>query len=632
MAAFYDPSAEQDDTTTPAPAPPPQQAATQSQPFYAVNEDVPEDDTDTSTTTTPPTTGGSDTASSSTGTDTTTPPPTDGDPNPPTQPPMTPPPAPQGTAGYTQWQQSMTAAGYTADQIAQMYSQQYDASGRPIGGRGGYGGAGGNGFYDQPPYPYDYGDSDPGTGYVGQNQPPADSLNDWNPGQVYTGNDETPLEGDGQTFTPDDSTVDAADDTHAVNWDVTEEQTVQGQMNQITQNMSTNPVFQSLAASLERAQAAHGGENSLMAETAAYNGVVGMAFQIASADAATYARSAEFNASTANQFALSNRQFMQQALLSTQNYQQSQVLQDQQIQGNLRSVSMQIAGTLQNTQIGANAQIASSQIGAAAQRYSADAQRAAAAASAAAELGAARIQQQTALSSIQANFESQWTLNEQQQGHSLELSDRQTDNSIRHDIIAGNQQFGQQMTLQMNADNNANLRQLMGGISQIGSTPGLTGEQQANATNQLTQMYHTNANMGASFYGSSGYGLSSGASGANVTGNTAGFTPMNAGTPGGPVGTTPSYDQYGDYLSYGQGGYTMFAPPVTPFYGGTGLTTSQGGIPMYGSNTDFEASTGNSVDYNNQLTGSNPLGNRPGQTTGGANYTGFLPPEEVGGP
>jgi hypothetical protein len=506
-----------------------------------------------------------------------------------------------------------------------------DQNGNPLvappGQAPGPGQVGYNGGAAGQPYPYDYGDSNPGTGYVGQNMPATGDLADWHPGQAYTGDTETPLQGTGETFTP---SMDPNEGPQAVNWDVTADQTVQGQMDQLTQNMSTNPVYQSLAQSLERAQGAHGGQNSLMAESAAYNQVINLAYNVASQDAATYARSAEFNASTANQFALSNRQFMQQALLSTQNYQQSQVLQGQQIEGNLRSVSMQIAGQLQNTQIGANAQIASTQISAAAQR-------AAASTSAAATLGAAHIQQQTALQSIQANFESQWSLNEQQQGHALELNDRQTDNQIRSTIVQGNMQFGQQMTIQMNADNNANLRQLMGTVGQIGSTPGLTGEQQANAINQVTQMYHTNSALSAGFYGSSTYALNSGQAGAAVTGTpytpgmmgpTSGAAgPGPTGTPGGPIGTTPSYDQYGDYLSYGQGGYTMSAPPVDPFYGGSGLVTSQGGIPSYGSNLDYEHQTGDTVDYNNQLTGSNPLGNNPGQTTGGGNYTGFLPPE-----
>lgn len=557
-------------------------------------------------------------------TDTTTPPPDQqpppGQPPGPTQPPLEGYQQGMSPSDYASWYQSMTAAGYSAQQINE-YKQSVLQ-----GGTGRVGSSSSQDtFYGPPPYGFNYGSGDPGTGYVGQggwagegtpDEPGVigEDLGDWRPGDVYTGTGTH--SGDflmtDETFTPDNSSVDAAAGTSMTPWDVTAEQTVQGQMNIITSHMQDNPVYQSLAASLERAQAAHGGENSLMAETAAYNGVVNLAFQVASADAATYARSAEFNASTANQFALSNRQFMQQALLSTQNYQQSQVLQSQQIEGNLQSVSMQIAGQIRATSIGANAQVASAQIGAAAQIRSASI-------GASAALGAANIQRRTALDSIQANFEGQWALNEQGQAHNLEMSDRTTDNAIRHDIIQGNQTFGQNLTLQMNSESNANLRQLMGSVGQIGATPGLTGEQQANAINQLTQMYHTNQSLTNSFYSSPGYSLSSGQAGANMTGNS-GYAPVNAAASTGPGG--PTYQQYGDYLSYGQGGYTMTAAPSLQFYGGDGLVHSQGGIPMYGSNLDLENATGNSQFYNNDLTGNNPLGNNPGQVTGGANYGG----------
>jgi hypothetical protein len=340
-----------------------------------------------------------------------------------------------------------------------------------------------------------------------------------------------------------------------------------------------------------------------MAQTAAYKGVVDMAFQIASQDAATYARSAEFNASTANQFALSNLQFMQNALLSTQNYQQAQVLQAQQIQGNLQSVSMQVAGQIAATKISAAATVSAAGI------------------SANATLRAADIQRQTTLDSLQINFQNTWALNEQQQAHQLEMSDRTTDNSIRHDILAANTNFGQQLTLQMNTEQNANLRQLMAGVSTIGATPGLTGAQQQNAIQQLTSMYHTNSSLTSGFYGSAAYGLSTGQSGANITGQS---TPgVNAAVASMPGGST--YQQYGDYLSYGQGGYTFTAAPTIQFFGGTGLPTQQGGLAMYGSNTQYQTATpGGTVNYANQLTGNNPIGNTPG-TTGARPRPEFLP-------
>lgn len=411
-------------------------------------------------------------------------------------------------------------------------------------------------------------------------------LGNWRPGDVYTGTGTS--SGDflmtDQTFTsqlPENAPT-------PTEWTVTDEQTVAGQMDNLTRNMQDNPLYQNIAASLERAQATHGGANSLMAETAAYKGVVDMAFQIASADAATYARSAEFNASTANQFSLSNLQFMQQALLSTQNYQQAQVLQQQQIQGNLQSVSMQVAGQIRATTISANATVHAASIGAQAQIRTAD------------------IQRQTTLDSLQANFQNTWMLNEQQQGHQLEQMDRTTDNQIR----SANATFGQQLTLQMNTEQNANLRQLMAAVGTIGATPGLTGAQQQNAIQQVTQMYHTNSTLTSSFYAAPGYSISSGQAGASISGvNSPAANAAMANAPGGPT-----YQRYGDYLSYGQGGYTSVAPPTIPFFGGTGLPTTQGGIPSYGSNLGYEAATGNTVNYQNPLTGNNPIGNAPGTT------------------
>lgn len=515
------------------------------------------------------------------------------------EPPTTTPPVPSGPPtgpltgyvsgmhgqAYRDWRANALAQGYTQQQIDNAVRQGVDPGAPASDTGGGNGGAQEN--------------------VDANGNPIGVGLGNWKPGDVYTGTGTS--SGDGlmtdQTFTGELP----ADAPTPTTWDVTPEQTVQGQMDRLTHNMQDNPLYQNIAASLERAQAAHGGANSLMAETAAYKGVVDMAFQIASADAATYARSAEFNASTANQFSLSNLQFMQQALLSTQNYQQAQVLQAQQIQGNLQSVSMQVAGQIKATTISANATVQAAGIGAQAQ------------------IDSANIQRQTALDSLQANFQNTWMLNEQQQGHSLEQMDRTTDNQIRHDIIASNTNFGQQLTLQMNTEQNANLRQLMAAVGTIGATPGLTGAQQQHAIEQITAMYHTNSNLTSSFYSSPGYSISSGQSGANISGQTTSAVQAAvANMPGGPT-----YQHYGDYLSYGQGGYTSVAPPTIPFFGGTGLPATQGGIPSYGSNLEYEHSTGNTVNYQNPLTGNNPIGNVPGTTgagRGGATPPPFMPP------
>lgn len=364
-----------------------------------------------------------------------------------------------------------------------------------------------------------------------------------------------------QSFIPTDSGMGPG----PTNWDVTPDQTVQGQMDKLTQNISTDPTYQALAATLERKNAASGGSNSLMAESAAYNQVVGLAFNIASADAATYAKSAEFNASMADQFGLAAQQFKNTALLSDQNYKQSQVLQAEQIQGNLTSVNLQIAGQLAATNISAGAQVTSAQIGA-------DASMSNAKLSASTSLTEADMQRQTTLDSLQIGFQSNWALN--QQGESNQLHTLYAQGGINAD--AQNRQIAGQLSIQANADNNANLRALMGSVSQIGATPGLTAEQQANAIKQTTTIYQTNQNLSSSYYAGASYGLSNGSALYSTTGV---GSPTGASAPSGAA--YDPYSSFGNYMLYP--GYEMTSPPTLPYFGGTGATDvgaqpgSQGG-------------------------------------------------------
>lgn len=372
------------------------------------------------------------------------------------------------------------------------------------------------------------------------------NLGGWSPGQVYAGT-QTPGSTTDQSFIPQSDGMGPG----PTNWNVTPEQTVQGQMNKITQNIGTDPVYQALAAQLTRANAANGGTNSLMAETAAYNQVVGLAFNVASADAATYAKSAEFNASMANQFGLAAQQFRNTAMLSDQNYKQSQVLQAEQINGNLQSVSMQIAGQLQATSISASAQIASAGV-------SANASMTNARLSSETSLKEATMSQQTTLDSLQVQFQSQWALQQGAQGNALQQGAQNQYFATQNATTA----FGRQMTIQANADMNANLRQLSASISQIGATPGLTPEQQANAIATETGIFKTNQNLTSAFYGSAAYGLSNGSAAYSSTGNPALAQPnQNSADP---------YNQFGNYMAYP--GYEITAPPTLPFYGGSGST------------------------------------------------------------
>ena len=72
------------------------------------------------------------------------------------------------------------------------------------------------------------------------------------------------------------------------------------------------------------------------------------------------------------------------------------------------------------------------------------------------------------------------------------------------------------------------------------------------------------------------------------------------------------YATYGDYLSYGHGGYIATRPPSLPFFGGTGVPS--GG--MYGSNQSFADKSNQGEFYTNPLTGANPIGNKPKTATG----------------
>lgn len=359
-----------------------------------------------------------------------------------------------------------------------------------------------------------------------------------------------------------------ADVPKPVNWDVTPDQTVQGQMAKLTTDLQTNPVYQSLAEQLKRTSAAAGGGNSLMAETAAYNQVIGLAYNIATNDAATYAKSAEFNASMANQFGLAEGAFIHTALLSDQNYKQSQILQSEQIKGNLDSVDRQVAGQLESTRIAGEAQIgaarvqASGQVGAA--RAYADASIQNAKLSAETSLKEAEMSRQTTLDGLGIQFQSNWAL--QQGGIAGDIEKIGVQAGYQKDLNAANNadQFSKSLTLQNNADFNANLRQLMANIGQIGATPGLTSEQQANAIKTETEIFKTNTALTNSAYGSAAHGIADGSI-SNSLSNPTATTQPTAQNP---------YGIYGNYMAFP--GFDTTPPPVLPYFGGSGAQQNVG--------------------------------------------------------
>ena len=129
--------------------------------------------------------------------------------------------------------------------------------------------------------------------------PPPPGGDHGNPTGGVNVNGRVPPPGDGPGATTDSGTgIEAA----PTEWDVTREQTVAGQMEDIYDRDS--PFFDQARERATRAHLAGGGQNSLMAAQAGEMAAMDQAFKIAFADASTYARSAEFNAAMKNQFGL----------------------------------------------------------------------------------------------------------------------------------------------------------------------------------------------------------------------------------------------------------------------------------------------------------------------------------------
>lgn len=201
--------------------------------------------------------------------------------------------------------------------------------------------AGGNdgGGYDDPATdPVDPVD-DPVDERVAKAPAPVDPRGDT--GGSVNVNYTTPKAGEGPGAI--DSSGTGPDD--ATPWEVTDEQTVAGQMDKNYDR--NNPFMQKAAAKAERGWQAQGGQNSLMAQKAGQSAAMDVAFKMSFEDAKTYARSAEFNAAMKNQFGLAEQRFIQNSLLSEQNYGQAVELQTQMIAGQLEGIRAQYSGKSQ---------------------------------------------------------------------------------------------------------------------------------------------------------------------------------------------------------------------------------------------------------------------------------------------
>ncbi len=132
------------------------------------------------------------------------------------------------------------------------------------------------------------------------------------------------------------------DDPEMTPWDVTDEQTVMGQL---TKNYDRDsPFFEAARQKGIRAHLASGGQNSAMAGAFGELAAMDTAFKVSFADAATYARSAEFNAAMANQFSLAEQQFVHNAVLSDQNFQQARELQTQRTAAQFEAIVLDYKG------------------------------------------------------------------------------------------------------------------------------------------------------------------------------------------------------------------------------------------------------------------------------------------------
>lgn len=126
------------------------------------------------------------------------------------------------------------------------------------------------------------------------------------------------------------------------NWDVTKEQTVQGQLEDLYNRDS--PFFEQARQRAIRQHLSAGGQNSAMAAGFGELAAMDQAFKVAFQDAQTYARSAEFNASMANQFSLAEQRFIQNAILSDQAYDQAAALQTQRVEAQMESIVLDYKG------------------------------------------------------------------------------------------------------------------------------------------------------------------------------------------------------------------------------------------------------------------------------------------------
>lgn len=320
-----------------------------------------------------------------------------------------------------------------------------------------------------------------------------------------------------------------ADMPQATEWEVTDDQLVEKRFESIMD--SENPVFRQIRENVMRTHAAQGGQNSLMAARSAEMAVADVGFKIASQDAATLARSAEFNAAMKNQFGLAEQAFRHNALLSDQNFKQGIMMVRENHLAELEMVNANMKANLNLA--GAQAVI---DLNLEAAKHT----------NVLAQMDRAHRQN---LETMESQFQYNWASAEQAQRQTLERMDRETANATFQEANKVNWQ----MQLNYMAEVGQNSRQLLATVGAIGSNPNITAAQasaaiadavrQYNAVNQqLASVYTLPAdpnNAAANYMNFAGHQPGYGSN----TGQTAPQIGFYGGQPGQPTGGSPAPGQ-----------------------------------------------------------------------------------------
>lgn len=204
--------------------------------------------------------------------------------------------------------------GWTAEEIGQAFGK-HGGSGQQVMAASKYGTAGWDGWQDEAAK---WSFSGTGWDYAGAKKPPTTGIN------------LSQLQG-------------------MTRWDVAPNETVRSQLQQIIAEDS--PLMQQARARAMQTANTRGLLNSSMAATAGESALYDAAMPIATQDAATYARSGEFNANTANTFSRDNNAFVRDAYMADFNVQANEWAAQQQFDRDYKTLDRQQQLTLERDAI-----------------------------------------------------------------------------------------------------------------------------------------------------------------------------------------------------------------------------------------------------------------------------------------